>query len=80
MLKTSEEHASAVKSYIFNALRFDQITQNASKKPPVRRLALENFLTQRWKGLSSDLFEHLLVDIEVGVDILHIFAIFERFH
>lgn len=45
------------------------------KKPPGKAALLQDFVCT----LSRNLFQSLLVDIEVGMHILHVIALFERF-
>ena len=50
------------------------------KKAAQNRAAFENKLKNAVAKLSRDLFQCLLIDIEVRVHILHIFAIFQSLH
>ena len=47
-----------------------------SNKRAARKGGSVNFLQQ----LASHFFQQLLIDIEIGVDVLHIILILQRFH
>jgi hypothetical protein len=48
-----------------------------TRKPPLRGRLLNCSFR---KKLSSHFFQQLLVNVEVGVNVLHVVMLFERFH